>query len=199
MQHGPQLCTLRIIIILGSRLVRFIIFVDFENVFGGKNCLMFAKFRRRKVTKNYIGTSKPKSSGARSPKYSNSSFPVDLGGGGRLGSRSETFRVFQELLSSLSTKCQQKQSAKKLTIWNHAVGVTDRRSMWESEGRVLLENVPASKKMNNIWIKNLKKEIKLRRKQWNRWTYCTAVCLPWLFPFRSCWCSSKFLRLFGHW
>ena len=76
-------------------MVRFIIFVDFENVFGGKNCLMFANIRRRKVTKNYIGTSNPKSSGARSPKYSNSSFPVDLGGGGRLGSRSETFRVFK--------------------------------------------------------------------------------------------------------
>ena len=112
MQHGPQLCILGIIIILGSRLVRFISFVDFENVLGGKYCLMFAKIRRRKVTKSHIGTSNPKSSGARSPKYSNSSFPVDLGGGGRLGSRSETFRVFQELLSSLSTNCQQKQVQK---------------------------------------------------------------------------------------
>ena len=33
-------------------------------------------------------SSKPSSSGGRSPKYSNSSLPVDLGGGGRLGSRS---------------------------------------------------------------------------------------------------------------
>ena len=33
-------------------------------------------------------SSKPRSSGDRSPKYSNSSFPVDLGGGGLLGSLS---------------------------------------------------------------------------------------------------------------
>ena len=34
-------------------------------------------------------SSKPRSSGGLSPKYSNSSLPVDLGGGGLLGSLSE--------------------------------------------------------------------------------------------------------------
>ena len=36
-------------------------------------------------------SSKPNNSGGLSPKYSNSSFPEDFGGGGRFGSRSENY------------------------------------------------------------------------------------------------------------
>ena len=39
----------------------------------------------------------PSSSGERSPKYSNSSLPVGLGGGGRFGSRSEISSYFNNL------------------------------------------------------------------------------------------------------
>jgi len=41
----------------------------------------------------------PRSSGARSPKYSNSSLPVDFGGGGRFGSLSEkmNWQIIQSL------------------------------------------------------------------------------------------------------
>ena len=45
-------------------------------------------------------SSKPRSSGGRSPKYSNSSFPVDFGGGGLLGSLSRN-GIIQEKLDNV--------------------------------------------------------------------------------------------------
>ena len=67
----------------------------FLNIFFSKNLRgpMFAQSGQGGLFGQM--SSKPRSSGDRSPKYSNSSFPVDLGGGGLLGSLSR-YKIIQE-------------------------------------------------------------------------------------------------------